>query len=115
MLQNRMRSNTVESLLNLRNVQDSAFLLVDLLREHQDCLQDFSDKGGQTLSEIAKVKDEVLAPADPYPTPMEEDKVLDEAEPLGDAATVVAHVSAPPSLAPSEQSFPDSEASYQTA
>ncbi|THU79239.1 hypothetical protein K435DRAFT_875699 [Dendrothele bispora CBS 962.96] len=115
MLQNRMRSNTVESLLNLRNVQDSAFLLVDLLREHQDRLQDFSDKGGQTLSEIAKAKDEVLASADPYPTPMEEDKVLDEAEPLGDAATVVAHVSAPPSLAPSEQSFPDSEASYQTA
>ncbi|THU77315.1 hypothetical protein K435DRAFT_878015 [Dendrothele bispora CBS 962.96] len=93
----------------------SAFLLVDLLREHQDRLQDFSDKGGQTLSEIAKAKDEVLASADPYPTPMEEDKVLDEAEPLGDAATVVAHVSAPPSLAPSEQSFPDSEASYQTA
>ncbi|THU85852.1 hypothetical protein K435DRAFT_868881 [Dendrothele bispora CBS 962.96] len=115
MLQNRMRSNTVESLLNLRNVQDSAFLLVDLLREHQDRLQDFSDKGGQTLSEIAKAKDEVLPPTDPYPTPTEEDKVLDEAEPLGDAATVVAHVSAPPSLAPSEQSFPDSEASYQTA
>ncbi|THU78106.1 hypothetical protein K435DRAFT_877007 [Dendrothele bispora CBS 962.96] len=111
---NHMRSNTVESLLNLRNVQDSAFLLVDLLREHQDRLQDFSDKGGQTLSEIAKAKDEVLAPADPYPTPMEEDKVLDEAEPLSDAVTVVAHVSAPPSLAPSEQSYPDSETSYQT-
>ncbi|THV01347.1 hypothetical protein K435DRAFT_853905 [Dendrothele bispora CBS 962.96] len=115
MLQNRMRSNTVESLLNLRNVQDSAFLLVDLLREHQDRLQDFTDKGGQTLSDIAKAKDEVLASSDPYPTPMEEDKVLDEAEPLGDAATVVAHVSAPPSLAPSEQSYPDSETSYQTA
>ncbi|THU83298.1 hypothetical protein K435DRAFT_871428 [Dendrothele bispora CBS 962.96] len=64
-----------------------------------------------TLSEEAEssAEHQNRRQADSYPTPMEEDKVLDKAEPLGDAATVVAHASTPPSVAPSEKSSPDSE------
>ncbi|THU80671.1 hypothetical protein K435DRAFT_874159, partial [Dendrothele bispora CBS 962.96] len=40
---------------------------------------------------------------------MEEDKAQDNAEPLGDIATIVANTSAPPSLVSSPKSSPDSE------